>query len=73
MVSGRVLHNETLVALHALVNGGLLDGPLADVSPLLIVAGVLLGVGRLPSGLPVIGELLKEGSLECGGLLEKDG
>lgn len=72
VVSGGVLDNKTLVALHSLVDGRLLDGPLADVGPLLVVAGVLLGVGRLPSGLPVVGELLKEGSLEGGGLLRQE-
>ena len=69
-MSGRVLDNETLITLHALVDDGLLNGPLADVSPLLlgIGAGLLLGVGRLPARVPVIGELLEEGSLELGRL-----
>lgn len=71
MVGGLVLDDQALVALDALVDGRLLDGPLADVSPLLILLAlqVLLGVGRLPPGLPVVGELLKEGGLEGCGLI----
>lgn len=72
VVSGLVLDNQALVALHSLVDGGLLDGPLADVRPLLLLLAcaleVLLCVGRLPSCLPVIGELLKEWTLEVCGL-----
>lgn len=71
VVSSRVLDNKTLVTLHALVDLGLLDSPLADVGPFLLVLAVLLGVGRVPSGLPVVGELLKERSLEGGGLEKK--
>jgi hypothetical protein len=69
VVSGRVLDNKTLVALDTLEDGRLLNGPLADVSPVLIRLGViLLRVGALPAGLPVAGELLEEGSLERGRL-----
>lgn len=72
VVSGLVLDNQALVSLNSLVDGGLLDSPLANVGPLLLLlacAGkVLLCVGRLPSCLPVIGELLKEWSLEVCGL-----
>ncbi len=68
VVGGGVLDNKTLVTLHSLVDGGLLNSPLADVRPLLIILGVLLGVGRLPPLLPVIGELFQEGSLELGRL-----
>lgn len=69
MVSSLVLDNETLIALNALQDSGLLDGPVADVRPLLIVGlDVLLCVRGLPSALPVVCELLKERSLECGGL-----
>ncbi|GKT83306.1 hypothetical protein Ct61P_01156 [Colletotrichum tofieldiae] len=64
VVSSRVLDNKTLVALDALVDGGLLNSPFADVGPFLIVLGVFLGVGRAPASLPVVGELLKEGGLE---------
>ena len=65
MVSSLVLDDETLVALNALQDGGLLDGPVADVCPLLIVGlDVLLCVRGLPSVLPVICELLEERSLE---------
>lgn len=71
VVGSLVLDDQALVSLHSLVDGGLLDGPLADVRPLLLLLAcaleVLLCVGRLPPRLPVIGELLKEGSLEgCG-------
>lgn len=71
MVSGGVLDDKTLVALDALEDGGLLDRPLADVSPLLVlllVLGLLLGVGGLPALLPVVGELLDEVTLDGGGL-----
>jgi hypothetical protein len=64
-----VLDNEALVTLHALVDGGLLNRPLADVRPFLVAGGVLLGVRRLPPLLPVAGELLKERGLELGGLV----
>jgi hypothetical protein len=69
-VSSLVLDNETLVALDALQDSGLLDGPGTDVRPLLVVGlDVLLCVRGLPSALPVVCELLEEGSLECGGLV----
>lgn len=71
VVSGRVLDNQALVTFHALEDVRLLNSPLANIGPLLIlirVLCVLLGVGRLPSRLPVIGELLKERSLEGSGL-----
>lgn len=66
-----VLDDETLVALDALQDSGLLDGPVADVGPLLVVGlDVLLCVRGLPSALPVVCELLEEGRLECGGLAQ---
>jgi hypothetical protein len=69
MVSSLVLDDETLVALNTLQDGGLLDGPVTDVCPFLIVGlDVLLGVRGLPPGLPVVCELFKERCLECGGL-----
>lgn len=71
MVGGRVLDNQTLVASHAREDRGLLNRPLANIGPLLVLIGilcVLLRVGRLPAGLPVICELLQEGGLEGGGL-----
>lgn len=74
MVSGRVLDNKTLVALDSLELDGLLDGPLANICPFLILVGaggILLRVGGLPSLLPIIGELLKEVGLEGGRLLGK--
>lgn len=69
MVSSRVLENETLITLHSLVDLGLFDGPFSNICPLLIIGrGILLGVGRLPSLLPVVGELLEEVGLESSGL-----
>ena len=41
MVSSLVLDDETLVALDTAKDGGLLDGPLAVVSPLLLGALLL--------------------------------
>lgn len=67
-MSSGVLDNKTLVALHALVDGGLFDSPLANVGPFLLACVTLLGVGGLPPLLPVISELLEEGSLQLGGL-----
>ena len=59
VVSGRILHNETLVALDSLENGGLFDGPITDISPVILRLRVLFfGVGRDPSGIPAFGELL---------------
>lgn len=69
MVSSLVLDDETLVALNTLQDGGLLNGPVTDVRPFLIVGlDVLLGVRGLPPSLPVVCELFKERCLECGGL-----
>lgn len=71
VMGSRVLHDETLVTLHSLVDNGLLDSPLAIVGPLLLGAlGVLLGMGRLPPLDPVVGELLKEGGLQLGRLID---
>jgi hypothetical protein len=65
VVSSLVLDDQTLVALDALEDGGLLNGPGTNVRPLLVVgADILLCVRRLPSALPVVCELLEEGSLE---------
>lgn len=69
VVGSRVLDDEALVALHSLQNRRLFDLPGTDVGPFLLRLGViLLSVGRSPSGFPAIGELLKEGSFESGGL-----
>lgn len=73
MVGGRVLDDETLITLDTLELVGLLNGPFTNVGPLLLLlllrAGqVLLGVGGLPSLLPVVGELLEEVGLDSGGL-----
>jgi hypothetical protein len=69
VVSSLVLDDQSLVALHALQNRGLLNGPCADVCPLLVIGlDILLRVRRLPSVLPVVCELLEERRLELGGL-----
>lgn len=68
MVSGGVLDDKALVALNALVDSRLLNGPLANVRPLLVALCVLLGVRGLPPLLPVVGELLEERRLKLGRL-----
>jgi hypothetical protein len=69
VVSGRVLDDQTLVTLDTLEDGRLLDRPFTNVGPVLFRLGViLLCVGALPPGLPVVGELLEEGSLQSGRL-----
>ena len=67
MVGSLVLQDQTLVAVDASEDRRLLDVPGADVLPLLLGV-LLLGIGSLPSGLPVVGELLEEGSFEGSGL-----
>lgn len=72
VVGSGILDDETGVALHALVNGRLLNGPLANVGPLLLVVGalgVLRGVRRLPSRVPALAELLEEVGLDGGRLM----
>lgn len=71
MVGGLVLDDKTLVSFDGLEDVRLFDGPLPDISPLLVLLAlqVLLGVGRLPPQLPVVGELLKERRLKVGGLV----
>ena len=68
MVGSSVLDNETLITLHPLEDDWLLDGPFSNICPLLILLlstfGVLLGVGRLPSGLPITGKLLYKVTLD---------
>lgn len=73
MVGRPVLHDEALVAHDSGEDGGLFDGPCANVCPLLIVfLGILLlGRGSLPSRLPVVGELFEEGCLETRWLRSK--
>jgi hypothetical protein len=69
MVSGSVLHHQTLIPFNALEDGGLFNRPLADVGPVLIRLGVLLfGVGWSPSAIPVISKLLQERSFYGGRL-----
>lgn len=70
MMSSRVLDNQSLVAFNTLVLGGFLNSPFADICPLFIVliSGILLRVGRLPSLAPVIGKLLEEVGLDGSGL-----
>ena len=74
VVGGRVLDDQTLIALNTLEDGGLLDSPLANVGPVLLgLRVVLLGVGPLPSRLPALGELLQEGGLQGRWLKERLG
>lgn len=69
MVGSDVLDDETLVTLHTLEDSGLLDGPFTNIGPVLLGLGVLLlSVRGSPPGVPVIGELLQERSLDGGGL-----
>ena len=67
-----ILDGKTLVTLHALVDLGLFNSPLADKSPFLVslvgTLEVLLSMRGLPSLLPVVGELLKERCLKLSGL-----
>lgn len=67
MVSSGVLNNKTLVALHALVDLGLLNSPLANVGPFLLVLAVLLGVGRRPSLLQSSVNCSRKGALRVVG------
>jgi hypothetical protein len=63
VVSSSVLDDKSLITLHALEDMWLFYSPLSNICPLLIfvgVLGILLSMGWLPSGLPVIRELLNE-------------
>ena len=68
MMSCGILDDKTLVAFHALVDMRLLDSPFSNICPFLIffggALGVLLGMGWLPSGLPIVGELLDKVTLD---------
>jgi hypothetical protein len=68
VVGSGVLHDQTLVTIDTLEDGGLLDSPFANVGPVILRLVVLLRVGRLPPRLPVVRELLQERSLEAGRL-----
>lgn len=69
VVSSGVLHDQTLVTIDTLQDSRLLNGPFTNVSPFILgLSVILLRVRRLPPSLPVVGELLKEGSLEGSGL-----
>ena len=71
MMSRCVLDDKALVALHALVNMGFFYSPFSYICPLLILVGalcVLLGMGWLPSCLPIVCELLHEVTLDLGRL-----
>jgi len=67
VVGGLVLQYETLVTVEAAEDRGLLDIPRANVRPLFLRV-LLLGVGSLPPAVPIVCELLEEGSLQGGGL-----
>lgn len=67
MMGCSILDNKTLIAFHALEDMGFFDSPFTNISPLLILVGafgVLLGVGGLPSCLPVVCKLLEEVGLD---------
>ena len=65
MMGSGILDDETLVAFNAGEDGRLLDSPGTNVGPILVGLGIsLFGVRRGPSRLPVIGELLEEGSFD---------
>ena len=67
VVGSLVLEDETLIAVDALEDDGLLDVPVADVLPFFLCV-LLLRVRWLPSRVPVVGELLEEWCLKGGGL-----
>lgn len=61
-----VLDNETLVAVNALKDTGLLNSPLANVGPFFGSLRIFLfGVRCLPSCFPVVCELLEKWSFEA--------
>lgn len=67
VVSGCVLNNQTLITLHTLEDGRLLNSPFSNICPFLVfvgILGVLLGVRWLPSLFPVVCELLDEVTLD---------
>lgn len=70
VVSGGVLHDQTLISIDTLEDSGLFDGPFTNVGPFVLGLVILLRGRRLPACLPVVGELLKERSLEGSGLQE---
>ncbi len=74
VMSCGILDDKTFVTLHALIDMRLLYSPLSDVCPFLILVRtscVLLGMGWLPSSLPIFCELLEEVGLELGRLRRK--
>ena len=72
VVSSRVLHDETLVALHSVKNGCFFNSPVTDIGPVFVRPGVVLfGVGSSPSGFPALGELFEERCLQVGRLICK--
>jgi hypothetical protein len=62
-VSSLILEHKTLVASDSLENCRLLDVPSPNILPFLFSV-LLLGVGRLPPGIPAICELLEERCFE---------
>jgi hypothetical protein len=74
VMSGGILDDETFVALHTLVDMGLLNSPFTNVSPFLVlvlgVLHVLLGMRWLPCCIPTVYELLDKVSLNGGRLIE---
>ena len=72
VVGSGVLDDKALVTLHTLEDMRLLYSPFSNISPLLILLsralGILLSMGWLPSGLPIVCELLNEIGLDGGRL-----
>lgn len=65
MVGCGVLHNKTLVTVHAFEDMWFFDRPLSNISPILFGLGILfLRMGWGPSGLPVICKLFEERGFE---------
>jgi hypothetical protein len=71
MMSSGVLDDKALITLHALEGMRLLHSPFSNICPLLILVGalsILLSMGWLPSGLPIVCELLEEVRFDGGRL-----
>lgn len=69
MMGGRILDDQTLVALNGLEHMRFFDRPRANVSPLFVGLRVLLfGMRWLPPGLPVICKLFEKWRLDVGRL-----
>jgi hypothetical protein len=73
MVSSCILNYQALITFHSLEDMWLLDSPLSNVCPFLVLIGafgVLLSVRWLPAAFPVLAKLLNEVTLDGGRLGE---